>query len=152
MNRQLRESARVVAQPLVAPGSHLDEVVIPAATARAIIQRNRADQEQKNTSSSINKKQQAALEAMPHVVNALIATWGYHECSNYLRKLMVIDSERDHRQGFSREAFDELAFLYRLIQDNRGSVVKERMPEIQLDELKHRERLMRIESAYLRRS
>nr|MBS0021022.1 hypothetical protein [Gammaproteobacteria bacterium] len=150
MNRQLRESARV-AQPLVAPGSHLDEVVIPATTARAIIERNRADQQQKST-RSINKKQQAALEAMPHVVNALIAMWGYHECSDYLRKLMVIDSERDYRQGFSREAFDELAFLYRLIQDNRGSVVKERMPEIQVDELKHRERLMRIESAYLRRS
>ncbi|MFZ0255649.1 MAG: hypothetical protein WAN46_08390 [Gammaproteobacteria bacterium] len=149
MNRQLLESAKV-AQPLVALASDLDEIVIPIATARAIIERDRPIQQQ--STSSTQKKQQAALEAMPHVVDALVAMWGYHECSNYLRKLMVIDSGRDHRQGFSREAFDELVFLYRLIQDNRGSVIEEKMPKIQLDELKHHERLMQIESAYLRRS
>jgi acyl-[acyl carrier protein]--UDP-N-acetylglucosamine O-acyltransferase len=149
MNRQLLESANV-AQPLAAPANGLDEIVIPFATAQAIIERDRTGQEQ--NVSSTNKTHQAALEAMPHVVGALTAVWGYHECSSYLRKLMVVDTERGNRQGFSREAFDELAFLYRLIHDNGGTLIEESIPKIQRDELKHRERLMQIESAYLRRS
>lgn len=149
MNRQLLESGKL-AWPIPAPASAPGEIVIPIATARAIIERDRTSQQQ-NTSRRVESSQ-AALEAMPHVVSALTAMWGYHECSTYLRKLMVIDTQRSTRQGFSREAFDELVFLYRLIQDNRRSLVKETMPKIQRDELTHRERLMRIESAYLRRS
>lgn len=148
MNRQLRESAKL-GGPLVAPANGLDEIVIPITTARAVIERDRAGRQQ---APNATRNQQAALEAIPHVIDALTALWGYHECSNYLRRLLVIDTERDNRQGFSREAFDELVFLYRLIQDSRGALIAEIMPKIQLDELKHRERLLRIEAAYLRRS
>ncbi len=149
MNRQLIESGQL-AQPLPAPVSTPDEIVIPTATARAIIERDCRNRT--HNASRREEKPRAALEATPHVVNALTAMWGYHECSIYLRKLLVVDTQRGNRQGFTREAFDELVFLYRLIQDNRQSLVKEKMPKIQRDELKHRERLMRIESAYLRRS
>lgn len=152
MNRQLFAAAKALGSAKIAesPGSGTDEVVIPSATARAIIARARRSQQQ-HTGKAI-ERQRAALESLPHIVNALTAIWGYHECSNYLRKLLVIDTARDNRQGFSREAFEELAFLYRLVQENRSSLVQEVMPKAQRDELTHRERLMQIESAYLRRS
>jgi hypothetical protein len=148
MNRQLLESVKA-AVALARPDSDLDEVVIPVATARAIIDRYRIGPQH---TCDADGQQKAAIEATPHVVNALTAMWGFHECSNYLRKLMVIDTERDNRKGFSREAFEELVFLYRLIQENRNSLIKEILPRAHLDELEHRERLMRVESAYLRRS
>ena len=148
MNRQLLESAKSAELPAI-PTDGLDKIVIPRATARAIIEHGRAIRRQNDCSEGT---QHAALESIPHVVDALTSMWGYHECSNYLRKLMVVDTVRHHRRGFSRDVFDELAFLYRLIQDNRGSLITETMPRIQRDELKQRERLMRVESAYLRRS
>lgn len=149
MNRQLLEPTTIAApRPEFASGA--DKTIIPSATARAIIEHGRNRRLQKW--SQAEDRSRAAIETMPHVVDALTAMWGYHECSNYLRKLMVIDTQRPNRQGFSRAAFDELVFLYRLVQDNRGSFVKETIPKVQLDELRHRERLMRVEAAYLRRS
>ncbi|MGF1613123.1 MAG: hypothetical protein ACFCVA_04200 [Gammaproteobacteria bacterium] len=146
MNRQLLESAEVVHPPMV-PLEGAEERAISSSTARAIMQCHHTMAHQ--TMNPSKQQQQAALEATPHVVNALTALWGYYECSVYLRKLMVIDARRESRQGFSQEAFDELVFLCQLIQDNRGSMMKETLPKIQRDELEHRERLRRIESAYL---
>lgn len=148
MNRQLLESAEVAHPPMV-PLDGAEEKVISSSTARSIMQCYHTMAHQ--TMNPGKQQQQAALEATPHVVNALTALWGYYECSDYLRKLMLIDARRESRQGFSQEAFDELVFLYQLIQDNRGSVMKETLPKIQRDELARRERLGRIESAYLGR-
>ncbi len=51
----------------------------------------------------------AALEAYPHIVEAVCIFWGGRECDTYLSKL-VIDT-RGGRRGFPREVMDELLFL-----------------------------------------
>jgi hypothetical protein len=49
----------------------------------------------------------------PHIVQKLVLLWGYPECLNFLKSL-VIDWRGD-RQGFRREVMAELVFLHALL-------------------------------------
>lgn len=49
----------------------------------------------------------------PHIVEKLVLLWGYPECLDFLRSLVI--DWRGNRQGFRREVMAELVFLHALL-------------------------------------
>ena len=61
----------------------------------------------------------ASIESFPRVVKAITGLWRYAEGQKYLEELIVVESDRQKRAGFSVEVQDELMFLYQLLNDQR---------------------------------
>lgn len=57
--------------------------------------------------------QPAALEAMPHVCQQIVANWGKPECIDYLERLLR-DNRSGQRRGFALSVVEEILFLLEL--------------------------------------
>lgn len=60
-------------------------------------------------------REEAGLEAYPRLVRTITATWGTHECSRLLERLLC-DNRGGSRRGFTLNAYNDLVALRRAAQ------------------------------------
>jgi hypothetical protein len=60
----------------------------------------------------------AAIERYPHITQRICALWGHPELKDYLEGLVMIETNRDDRQGFPLPVQEELMALHQLIIDH----------------------------------
>jgi len=61
----------------------------------------------------VNEKSE--IENYPHILKNILLFWNYKEGLDYFDKIMF--SERESREGFSLEAFEELSFLKEILKE-----------------------------------
>lgn len=126
--------------------STMHDRVIPPSIARDIITKLHDSAGSQSVGSNPDEK--ANLEAYPHVVETLTALWGCYELKAFLKRLILSGSDRNPRAGFPQAVYEELVFLYNLFLDNESSLLKEKPPQAQLDQLAHEEKLRRRDSVW----
>lgn len=71
----------------------------------------------------------AVIERFSHIVDAIQRKWGTDYLEIYLNSLMLVDSTRQHRQGFPAEVQMEFLFLLDLHRRVFGKVTPAEIPK-----------------------